>query len=165
MMNGFQIAASVSGTFFFILWQTVCLVIAGKAQMKQILLTMAQLLQAWQWASIHNTRILEVVHLNVLYFSWQAKMSAVEKKKSILHAGSLSHCQELLGHLNRTEQQLMLLVTPVLWLVQQVNASAAEKVYSRYFKLKMLNGIQTSLRKMVIRLPLITEKCFIICFN
>ena len=38
----------------------------------------------------------------------------------IVHAGSLSHCHGLLGHLNRTEPLLMLLVTPafLLWQVK-----------------------------------------------
>lgn len=36
----------------------------------------------------------------------------------IVHAGSLSHCHDLLGHLKRMESLLMLLVTPVIFEVR-----------------------------------------------
>lgn len=41
----------------------------------------------------------------------------------------LAHCHSLYGHLYRSEQSLMLLVTPVLSLVWQVKISAATKAY------------------------------------
>ncbi len=40
------------------------------------------------------------------------------------------HCHGLLGHLNRTEPSLMLLVTPVLFLLWQVKMSAVKIVQS-----------------------------------
>lgn len=45
------------------------------------------------------------------------------------HAGSLSHCRGVLGHFNITEPSLMLLVTPLLFLLQQVKISVVKKAY------------------------------------
>ncbi len=42
---------------------------------------------------------------------------------------SLSHCHGLLGHLNRLEPSLTLLLTPVLFLLCQVKVSAEKKAY------------------------------------
>ena len=41
----------------------------------------------------------------------------------IAHAGSVSHCHGLQGHLNRAEPLLMLLVTPVLSYYVKISAT------------------------------------------
>ena len=97
--------------------------------LEEILLTIAQLHEVWQWARTHNTKTPEPavpnVVFNVIYpfFASMTSQKCPLWKRSILHAGSLSHCQ-VLGHLNRTE---MLLVTPVLLLLWQLKMSAVKK--------------------------------------
>ncbi len=44
----------------------------------------------------------------------------------VVHAGSLSHCNGLFEHWNRTNPSLMLLVTPELFLLWQVKMSAVK---------------------------------------
>ena len=55
------------------------------------------------------------------FLTWHSmKTTGVNNKRmiqgpGIAHAGSVSHCHGLRGHLNRAEPLLMLLVTPVLF--------------------------------------------------
>ncbi len=46
---------------------------------------------------------------------------------SVLVLCRLSHCHGLLGHLNKTEPSLMLLVTPVFFLLRQVKTTAVKR--------------------------------------
>ena len=51
----------------------------------------------------------------------------------LVHAGSLAHCQGLLGHLKRTKPLLMLLVTPLLFQLWQVQMFAVKEAYWGFY--------------------------------